>query len=470
MTMTKLTQLDGKTITLEDCTIEGFRGDCLTQGSDQYEQARHIWNGMINRKPGLIAQCTGTADVAAAVAFANHHNLLVSVKSGGHNIAGSALCDGGLTIDLSGMRGVTVNPNTKHVYVQAGALLGDVDHETQQFGLAVPTGINSTTGIAGLALGGGYGWLSRAYGHTVDNMVSAQIVTADGQVRTASKTENSDLFWAIRGGSGNFGIVTSFEFQCHDVGPTIISGPVIHPAKNASAVLSEYAKLAAKLPDKATCWVVLRKAPPFPFLDEKHHGQPVLILVMAYAGDMDEGAKILKSLRGIGAPLADAVGPHPYAGWQAAFDPLLAAGARNYWKSHDFADLTGPVIDIMSNAVNTLPSDECEIFIAQMGGASSRIPADAMAFPHRSHKYTLNIHGRWQDKNADKTCRDWVRSLFDQSTPHATGSVYVNFMPEEETDRSVGPYGSNQSKLETIKAKYDPKNRLRANINIAPKK
>ena len=469
MTRTTLTQLDGKTIRLEDCTIDGFRGVCLNNTSAGYEEARKIWNGMIDRKPGLIAQCTGTTDVAAAVAFANKHNLLVSVKSGGHNIAGSALCDGGLTIDLSGMRGVSVNPTKKRAYVQAGALLGDVDHETQHYGLAVPTGINSTTGIAGLALGGGYGWLSRAHGHTVDNLISADIVTADGKTQRISKNDNPDLFWAIRGGSGNFGIVTSFEFQLHSVGPMILSGPVIHAGKDADAVLAAYTKIAATLPDKASCWVVLRKAPPFPFLDAKHHGQPVIVLAMAYAGDMKEAEQVFKPLRSIGQPLADAVGPHPYAGWQAAFDGLLAPGARNYWKSHDFVDLSKPVVDLMLSALDSLPSDECEIFVAQMGGAASRVSSDAMAFPHRSHHYTMNIHGRWQEKAADDRCRNWVRGLFNSATPHATGGVYVNFMPEEEHDRSVGPYGSNQTKLETLKKRFDPQNRFRANINIAPK-
>lgn len=458
---------DGQSIDLAKPSIDGFRGPVLCPEDEGYAAARSIWNAMIDRKPGLILRCTGAADVIAAVQFVARHNLLVSIKGGGHNIAGSALCDGGVMIDLSKMRGVQVYPEERRVAVQGGALLGDLDHETQAFGLAVPSGINSTTGVAGLALGAGFGWLSRAFGHAADNMLSADIVTADGTFRRVSETAEPDLFWAIRGGGGNFGVVTNFEFRCHPVGPSFLSGPVLHPLEDAGDVLRRYRALARELPDKATCWTVLRKAPPLPFLDTKHHGRPVLILVMTYAGDIAEGEAGLAALRAIGSPIADGVSPHPYERWQAAFDGLLGPDARNYWKSHDFMELNDETIDLMIRAAETLPDDECEIFTAQLGGAAGRIASGAIAFPHRAHSYTVNMHGRWRDPAKDEACVSWVRTLFASMAPHATGSVYANFVPEAES-RTIGPYGTNQSRLENIKKRFDPDNRFRTNINILP--
>jgi FAD/FMN-containing dehydrogenase len=422
---------------------------------------------MIDRKPGLILRCTGVADVIEAVRFVAQHDLLVSVRGGGHNIAGSALCDGGVLIDLSNMRAVQVYPEERRVTVQGGALLGDLDHETQAFGLAVPTGINSTTGVGGLTLGAGFGWLSRAFGHAADNMLSADLVTAEGAFRRVSATAESDLFWAIRGGGGNFGVVTNFEFRCHQLAPSFLSGPVVHPLERAAEVLREYRAVARALPDRATCWTVLRKAPPLPFLDPKHHGRPVLILVMTYAGDIAEGDAALAPLRAIGTPIADGVSPHPYTGWQAAFDGLLGPGARNYWKSHDLLELEDATIELMVRAAEALPDAECEIFTAQLGGAAGRIATDAIAFPHRAHAYTVNTHGRWRDPAKDEACIAWVRALFDALAPYATGSVYVNFVPEAES-RTVGPYGANQSRLEAVKQRYDPRNLFRTNVNILP--
>lgn len=468
----QIKRLDESMLSLAPEIVESFsaslRGELLTARDDGYEDARQVWNGMIDKRPALIVRCSGAADVIAAVTFIRDHGLLSSIKGGGHNIAGSAVCDGGLTIDLSEMKGVIVDPENRTVQVQSGALLGDVDHETQRFGLAVPTGINSTTGIAGLAVGGGYGWLSRAFGHTVDNILSADIVTADGEFLHLSENENSDLFWAIRGGSGNFGVITKFEFKLHSVGPNILSGPVVFPLDQAKSILQKYRAVAKTMPDEASCWTVIRKAPPFPFLDPSHHGQPVLILAMAYVGDMQEGEKVLAPLRALGQSIGDAVAPHPYTAWQAAFDPLLAAGARNYWKSSDFYELGDEVIDMMLDAVTKLPSDECEIFTAQLGGAASRVAGDAMAFPHRSTAYTMNIHGRWQSPDVDKEGVDWVRGLFDMVDEHSTGSVYVNFVPENGEVRKIGPYGANKDRLERIKGQVDPDNLFRSNINIQP--
>lgn len=445
-----------------------MRGRLLRARDTDFEEACQIWNGMIARRPALIAECGGAGDVMAAVRFAASEGLLTSVCGGGHNIAGSALCNGGMMIDLSRMRTVSVDWKRRSARVQGGALLGDVDHETQAFGLAVPTGINSTTGIGGLALGGGYGWLSRAYGHTVDNIIGANVVTADGNMLSASVDENPDLFWAIRGGGGNFGVVTDFEFTLHEVGPMLMSGPVVHPLENAGDVLRRYREIAETLPDEATCWFVLRKAPPLPFLHPKDHGRPVVILVMAYAGSVEQGEKVLAPLRTIGSPIGDGVSPHPYKGWQAAFDPLLVSGARNYWKSHDYDTLSDDLIDLMVEAAGNLPTDECEIFTAQLGGAASRVSPDAMAYAHRSTRFTMNIHGRWQNQAADDACIGWVRHLFERASPMSTGSVYINFVPEKEGDRKIGAFGANTVRLREIKTKFDPSNLFRANVQIDP--
>ncbi len=465
---TNINCIDGSILQLNDDELESFkaslRGELLGQADKDYEVARQVWNMMIDKCPALIARCTGAADVITAIRFAAERELLISIKGGGHNIAGSAVCEGGLMLDLSGMTAVIVDPEKKTVKAQAGALLGDLDHETQAFGLAVPTGINSTTGIAGLALGGGYGWLSRKFGHTVDNILSVDIVTADGEFKHASATENEELFWAVRGGSGNFGVVTTFEFQAHDVGPMVLSGPCVY-ALNPD-ILKKYRELEKTMPDEAAIWLVIRRVPPFPFLDEKDHGRPTIILAMAYSGDIAEGEKILAPYRDLGVPLGDAVAPNPYAGWQQAFDPLVGPRARNYWKSSDFLELTDDVIDIICSAVETMPSDECEMFIAQLGGAAGRVAVTDMAYPHRNTRFTMNIHGRWQTEDMDADCLSWVRGLYSNLEEHATGSVYVNFVPEDGEVRKVGPYGANQKRLEEIKGRIDPKNLFRTNINI----
>ncbi|AXI55089.1 6-hydroxy-D-nicotine oxidase (plasmid) [Pseudoseohaeicola sp. NH-UV-7] len=469
---TEFQTLNGERMSIGEEAINdletAMRGRLLRKDHPDYDNARRIWNGMIDKQPALIAECTGTADIITAVQFAAEHGLLTSVRGGGHNIAGSAVCDNGLMIDLSGLRAVRVDPEGRRAFVQPGALLGDVDHETQAFGLAVPTGINSTTGIAGLALGGGYGWLSRKYGHTVDNIVSVRIVTADGGLKRASADENADLFWAIRGGSGNFGIVTEFEFELHPVETSMMTGPVVHSLEDAASALKMYRDIAARLPDEATCWFVLRKAPPLPFLAPEHHGKTVLLMPMAFAGLLSESEEALAPLRSIGNPIADGVSLHPYTGWQSAFDPLLTEGARNYWKSHDFTELTDDVVDLMVEAASDLPTDECEIFVAQLGGAAGRVDEDAMAYAHRKTRYAMNIHARWTNENQDAVCKTWARALFDKATPLAEGSVYINFVPEAGEERSKGAFGANQARLESIKAKVDPANLFRANVMIQP--
>jgi len=445
------------------------RGAVCTPGEPGYEKSRTIWNAMIDRRPGLVVCAAGAADVIEAVKLAREHGLLLSVKGGGHNIAGHSVCNGGLMLDLSAMKSVRIDPAARTARVEPGVTLGEFDREAQAFALATPLGINSTTGVAGLTLGGGFGWLSRKYGLTVDNLISADVVTADGTLVHASAKEHPDLFWAIRGGGGNFGVVTSFEYRLHPVGPEVISGLVVHPFSAARTVLPEYVRLVAQAPDELTAWVVLRKAPPLPFLPTEVHGTEVLVLAMCYAGTGEAALKAVAPLRALGTPIADVVGPHQFTAWQTALDPLLTPGARNYWKSHDFTSLSSEVVDVLLDYAGRLPSAECEVFVGNLGGAINRVPVEATAYPHRNVEFIVNVHTRWQDAALDATCVGWARGLFDAMTPHATGGVYVNFMPEDEADRTrAGAYGPSYERLTRVKKTYDASNLFCLNQNINP--
>jgi FAD/FMN-containing dehydrogenase len=467
-----LTNLQTGKTTLSAAIIEALgmqqRGTLLDASDAGYDEARTIWNAMIDRRPALIAQCFGAADVMHAVKLARDNNLLVSVRGGGHNIAGNAVCDGGLMIDLSPMKSVRVDVAAKKAWIGPGATLADVDKETQSFGLALPTGINSTTGIAGLTLGGGFGWITRKFGLTLDNLLSADVVTANGELLRASLTENTNLFWALRGGGGNFGIVTNFEFRLHPMGPQVFSGLVVHPFADAGNVLRRYSKAPETAPDDLTCWVVMRKAPPLPFLPEVWHGKEILALAMCYCGDMDNAEKATAGLRSIGSPIADVVGANPFTGWQQAFDPLLTPGARNYWKSHDMMTLSDGVIDVLIDAVGKLPGPECEVFVGHVGGAAGRVPVDATAFPQRHSHFVMNVHGRWREPAMDKPGIAWARSLFEAAKPFSAGTAYVNFMPSDEGDRVEAAYAGNYRRLSEIKRRYDPQNLFRMNQNIRP--
>jgi FAD/FMN-containing dehydrogenase len=472
MTQYVLTTLEGSSKAIDQEEIEGLssglRGELLAPDSEGFDEARTLWNAMIDRRPGLIVECAGAADVVRSVRFAGKHGLLVTVCGAGHNIAGSAVSEGGLMISLRKMKSVRVDPKARKAWVEPGVTLGELDNETQEFGLATPVGINSTTGVAGLTLGGGFGWLSRKYGLTADNVVSADVVTAGGDLLRVSRDEHADLFWGIRGGGGNFGIVTSFEFDLHPVGPEILSGLIVHPLSDAANVLRFYREFTAQAPDELTVWVVMRKAPPLPFLSEEVHGTDVLVLAALYTGDMAEGEEALRPLREFGTPHADVISPHRFTDFQAAFDPLLTPGARNYWKSHDFLELSDGLLDTALSFVEKLPSPECEVFFAQMGGATNRVPADATAYRHRDAEFIMNVHGRWQDAGDDETCVGWCRDLFEATTPFATGGVYVNFMTEEEEDRVRSAYGDSYDRMVALKDKYDPGNMFRMNQNVRP--
>lgn len=468
----KIKTLDNqsKPINSESLTefASSIRGEVLTPASNHYDEARSIWNAMIDKRPGLIVRCRGAADVIHAVRFAGKNQLLTSICGAGHNIAGNAVCEGGLMIDLRGMNSVWVDREAKVARAGPGATLGDLDHETQAFGLATPTGINSTTGIAGLTLGGGFGWLSRAYGLTIDHLRSAEVVSANGELLRASETENPDLFWGLRGGGGNFGVVTSFEFNLLPVGPQVTSGLIVHPWEAAPEALEFYREFMPTTPEKLNVWFVLRQAPPLPFLPEAVHGKHILILACFYAGDMAEGEKVLEPLRKFGKPIADVIGPHPYTGWQAAFDPLLTPGARNYWKSHNFKELPDDLLKTLIRNGEKLPTPLSEIFVGMLGGAVNRVPADATAYPHRDAEFVMNVHTRWEEPSDDERCVSWARAFFKETKPFATGGVYVNFMPDDEAERIGGAYGGNFDRLVELKKKYDPDNFFRMNQNIRP--
>jgi len=406
--------------------------------------------------------------VRNAIQFAREKDLALAVRGGGHNIAGNAVCDGGLQIDLSLMKSVRIDPVRRTARVEPGVTLGEFDREAQAFGLATPLGINSTTGVAGLTLGGGFGWLSRAYGLSIDNLRSADVVTAAGELVTASASENADLFWGLRGGGGNFGVVTSFEFDLHPIGPTVLAGLVIHPLDAAKDVLRFKREFVAKAPDNFVCWFVLRQAPPLPFLPPEWHGKEILALAMCYAGDIAEGERIAKPLREFGKPIADIVGPMPYTAWQTVLDPLLTPGSRNYWKSHDFAALSDGLSDVLIDYARRIPDPQTEIACAQLGGAVSRVPRTATAYNHRDGQYVMNVHGRWDDPAKDEACIAWARSLWQAAAPFATGSVYVNFLTQEEGGRVREAYGENFERLVALKNKYDPKNVFGVNQNIQP--
>jgi FAD/FMN-containing dehydrogenase len=474
MSSIEMVRGNGKKIPIDGATIESFetalRGELLRPGAEGYDTARTIWNAMIDKRPGLIAMCTGTADVLAAVRFAAEHQLLTAVHGIGHNIAGNAVCDGGLMINLSSMKSVRVDPEARRVHVEPGVTLGDLDHETTGFDLVLPVGINSTTGVAGLTLGGGFGWLSRKYGMTVDSLVAADVVTADGKFLRATEKENADLFWAIRGGGGNFGVVTRFEFELYPMDPSRLCGLMVFSLSEAPSILKKYREYVAGLSDDTSVWVVLREAPPLPFLPESVHGTNVLVLASFHAGDPAEGEKALAPLRGFGKLLGEHIGVMPFTAWQAAFDPLLAPGARNYWKSHNFLELSDEAIELGIRYASELPSSQSEIFFAHLGGAVNRVAPDATAYPHRDANFVLNVHGRWEDAGDDEKCIGWAREFFHETTPYATGGVYTNFMTEDEADRIGSAYGSGYDRLVKAKKKYDPNNLFRLNQNIDPNK
>jgi FAD/FMN-containing dehydrogenase len=449
--------------------IKGLiKGSILVPGDSGYDEARQIWNAMIDRRPAVIVQCEQADDVPPAIRYARKNGLELSIRGAGHNIGGNALCDNGVTIDFSRMKNVRVDAGKRRAYVEPGATLANLDEAIQAHGLATPVGINSTTGIAGLTLGGGFGWLTRKYGMTIDNLVSVDMVTAEGKKVRASQNENADLFWALRGGGGNFGVVTQFEFQLFPVGPEIVAGLIVFPFAQAKQILTKYRQFVNSAPEELNVWVVLRQAPPLPFLPKTVHGKEVVVLPVFYSGAAAEAEKLIGPVRAFGTALGEHIGAQPYVQWQKAFDPLLTPGARNYWKSHNFTELADGALNSIIEFAAKLPSPQCEIFIGLIAGAPNRIATDAMAYGHRDARFVLNVHGRWNEATDDQKCIGWARDFFKASAPYASAGAYVNFMTEEEGDRVGAAYGSNYERLVQVKRRYDPENVFHFNQNIKP--
>ena len=448
---------------------EAFGGELISPDHTAYDEARKVWNGMIDRRPALIARCTGVADVRSAVRFAREHDLLVAVRGGGHNIAGTAVCDGGMVIDLSPMKGTRVDPRRCTAQAQPGVLWGELDRETQGFGLACPGGIVTHTGIAGLTLGGGIGWLQRKYGLTCDNLLSADVVTADGQFLTVSDEEHADLFWGIRGGGGNFGIVTSFEYKLHPVGPQVLAGVLVHPAERALEVLRFYRDFISEVPDELSVFVAQRKAPPAPWLPEHIHGRPVVILAICYAGpSMEEGERVLRPLRAFGQPWVDLIRPIAYTTHQGFFDATVPHGLRYYWKSHYMPSLSDDAIETLVAHAWGMRSPNSYSLLFQLGGAIRKVKEDDSAFSGRAAQHAITLDGVWSDpEGPDDTA--WVRDFFASLQPFSTGGVYVNFLGNEGQDRVKASYGADKyDRLVALKNKYDPTNLFRVNQNIEP--
>jgi FAD/FMN-containing dehydrogenase len=454
-----------------DSFIGSIRGRVLTPGDLDYEEARHIRNGLIERFPAVIVQCSGTADVVDAVNFARDNDMLLSVRGGGHNVAGNAVNDGGLVIDLSNMRAVSVDPERRRVRAQGGATWGDFDRETQLFGLATTGGAVSSTGIGGLTLHGGLGYLHRKFGLALDNLRSVEIVTADGQVRTASESENPELFWAVRGAGSNFGVVTSFEFELYPIPQELYSAVPFFSLEDAPAVLRKYRDFAESAPDDFAPAAIFWSVPAIPDFPEELHGTPIVAIQIAYTGDPAEGEELLKPVFEWGAPLLDLSGAAPYIVMQNGFDPFFPAGWFYYWKSLLLKSATDDVIDTLTEVAATRPSPQTLLNFWQLGGAISRVPADATAYVRRDAGHMLSLDSTWTDPADTERCIAWVRQTWSSlQEKFGLGGAYLNFagFGEEKEALVRASYGQNYDRLADIKRRYDPGNLFRMNNNIKP--
>ncbi len=445
-------------------------GEVLTAADAQYDEARQIWNGMIDKRPALIARCHGVADVIAAVNFAREHDLIIAVRGGGHNVAGTALCDGGIVIDLSQMNAVWVDPAARTVRAQGGAIWGDVDRETQVFGLATTGGNVAATGIAGLTLGGGYGHLRRKYGMTIDNLLSVDIVTAEGTVLRASEHKNADLFWALRGGGGNFGIVTSFEYRLYPVGPTVMLCAVMHPVENARDILRAWRDFMQSAPEEFSSLAIFWNIPVAEGFPPEVQGKPILLLAGVYCGEVEEGMRLVQPLRELETPLLDISGPTPWTAVQSAFDPLLPNGELRYWKSLFLNNLDDEVIDAFLNRAIHRPHPKSLVAIWHHGGAMSRVESEATAYGDRSAPYLLSIDTAWLEPTDNEDNIAWTRRLWQDMQRFSSGGIYLNFpgLLEEGEQLLRDTFGANYERLVAVKNRYDPNNVFRLNHNIKP--
>jgi FAD/FMN-containing dehydrogenase len=470
------TTMDANSTTRDPAALDAlrttFRGPLLQPGDTGYEETRQVWNGLIDRRPALIARCTGAADVIDAVNFARDNGIVVSVRGGGHNVAGAAVCDDGMMIDLSLMRGVRVDPKTRTARAQGGVTWGDLDRETQLFGLATPGGVVSTTGIAGLTLGGGLGWLRSKYGLSCDNLVSVDIVTADGQLRTASAEENPDLFWAVRGGGGNFGIVTSFEYRLHPVGPTVMFCSTMYPLAEANRVLRGWREFMATAPDEVSSLANIWSVPDLEAFPAQLRNQPVSIISALYAGDADEGERVMQPLRELATPLLDLSGQIPFTTAQTVFDPFFPKGQRYYYfKSTSLNNLNDEVVNAIIAIGHDRPLPSLLMAIWHYSGAMCRVGEQESAFTGRNTPFLLSIDSIWDDPLDSERIIAWSREQIAAMQPYSSGGMYVNFPGFGEGGEAQvrSAYGANYERLVEVKTKYDPNNLFQINQNIKPR-
>ena len=460
-------------VTLQEDTIrkfkEGLRGELILAEDAGYDDARSIWNAMIDRRPALIARCLGVADVVTAVNFAREHGVALSIKGGGHNIAGLAVCEGGLMLDMSRMRGVWVDPTARSARAQAGCLLGDVDRETQIHGLAAVLGFVSNTGIAGLTLGGGFGYLTRQFGWTSDNVSSMDLVTAEGRVVRASERENADLFWGLRGGGGNFGVVTGFEYRLYPVGPEIIAGAIAWRADSAPEVLDMCRAVMEKAPPELVCVAALRMAPPAPWLAKEVHGKPIVALFVCHTGQLTDGEKLVGPIKAFGSPVGDIVQRRTYVSQQSLLDATQPKGRRYYWKSEYLPRLEPELFETIMRHSEAIRSPHSAIILFPLDGALNRLPEDHSAVGNRDTSWVLNITASWEKAEYDQANIEWARAAWRDMRRFSTGGTYINFLTEEEGDERIhAAYGNNYERLVETKSKWDPGNLFCMNKNILP--
>jgi len=474
MGRTIVTTGDGSTTTLTDGAVQALRRDLrgrlLSPEDAGFAESVRLWNGMVEKTPALAAMPASAGDVAAAIGFGRDHGLRLGVKGGGHNIAGSAIAEGGLVLDMSGMRGVTVDRDARLAHVGPGCLLGDVDRATQAHGLATVLGFVSEVGVAGLTLGGGLGYLTRRFGWTVDNLEAVEIVTADGETRTASRRESEDLFWAIRGGGGNFGVVTRFTFRLHEVGPAVFGGLIAWPFERAGEILDAYRAITAEAPRELAAWLVLLRAPPAPFVPPEWHGERVCAMAVCYSGRLDAREDALAPIRALGRPILDLLHEQPYTAVQSYLDATEPKGHHYYWKTGYFAGLDDGLLAAARELFASCPIPDAQIGFLHLGGALNERAPDDGAVGNRDARFALGLNAMWQpDEPAADAFRDWIRAAWERVRGFSTGGNYVNFQTADEgEDRIRSAYGSNFERLVAVKKRYDPENVFRANRNIAP--
>lgn len=469
----KAKTVDGNEIELPQESLDGLKlrlkGPMIMAGDAGYDESRSVWNSMIDRKPAVVVRCLGVADVIACVRFAQEQQLLLSVKGGGHNIAGLAVADGALMLDLALMRGVWVDPARKIAHAQGGCLLGDVDRETQVHGLASVLGFVSATGIAGLTLGGGFGYLTRRWGWTCDNVTGLEVVTADGRLVRASAEENADLFWGLRGGGGNFGVVTGIDYKLYPVGPEVVGGVVAWPASEAPGVLELYRTMAEKAPPELTLVMMMRPAPPAPWLPKEMHGKPIVGILACHSGKPEEGEKLVAPIKAYGKPVGDILIRRPYAQMQSLLDGTQPKGRRYYWKSEYLAKIEPALCEkVMANAAK-IKSPHSAVIFFQIGGALNQLKATDSPVGNRDARYVLNVAGSWEPAGDDAANMAWAREAWNDMKSFGTGGNYVNFLTEDETpERIAAALGTGLRRLAEVKAKWDPRNLFRTNRNVKP--